>query len=189
MVNRYVWISVEKEHNENQHKVLPFLMEFKRNSLKICFGLFTKEIFLFSRMDAIRDVYFCNICNDIISFQDMNARDRKEDQSKCSKCSNRNYFIFFVIRSFHTAVIDVDALQFLKSSFWFENTPVLKSKIKIYPNYTKSTNFSISNTIENQAANQWNNKCYYDWSLFETFPARKSKNHFIFKRTNQCEES
>ena len=73
----------------------------------------------------------------------------------------------------------------MKSSLWFENNPVLKSKIKIYPNYTKSTNFSISNTIENQTANQWNNKCYYDWSLFETVPARKSKNHFISKRTNQ----
>ena len=139
-------------------------------------------------MDAILDVYFCNICNDIISFQDMNSKDRKEDQSKCSKCSNRNYFNSLWFAVFTPRLWTRTLYDFCYHFFAIENT-VLKSKIKIYPNYTKSANFSISNTIENQAANQWNNKRYYDWSLFETFSARKSKSFWItrVRCTRTCE--
>ena len=66
-------------------------------------------------METIRDVYFCNICNDIIGNQEINSKGHNEDQSKCSKCSNRNDFeilnhmLFFLrLRIFHFDIINKD---------------------------------------------------------------------------------
>ena len=58
-----------------------------------------------------------------------------------------------------------------------KNTLVLKwNDLKIHPSNTKSENFPIPDAIENPSTYHWNNSCYHNWSLFQTFSTRKSEN-------------